>query len=68
MQFQLSISSDDQACTDDPVGEVVQALRVLADKLELGRPGNTIMDSNGNTIGSWVLYYQKPGAPFPPGS
>jgi hypothetical protein len=53
----ISFGGNDAAFTDDWASESVRILRELADKIEQGRiqPGDSgkLLDSNGNTIGSY---------------
>lgn len=35
--------------------EVAAALRAVADRLDAGRTQGTILDANGNTVGTWDL-------------
>jgi len=57
--FQVKFETDNAAFDDDQTGSLVEeCARVLADivnKMRAGQLGGKCRDSNGNTIGEWLL-------------
>ena len=59
--FSLTIDSD-AAITDDPEGEIIQALKRLTSRIRFGELAlagsdrGSILDSNGNSIGHWEAH------------
>ena len=55
MTFTLSIDMDNAAFDDDPSTELIDCLRRVAAKVCVGTIQATVLDSNGNTVGSWEI-------------
>lgn len=53
--FTLRIRSDSAAMVEDTEGEVARLLRRTADQVESGVVTGTLLDINGNKVGSWAL-------------
>jgi hypothetical protein len=55
--FRLTISTDNEAFTEDRGAELARILTWLAQRFDTGVPGGegTVRDSNGNTVGKWTL-------------
>lgn len=54
MRFKLECDCDSAAFEDDPDGERVRILKLVAQRAAMDDHG-AIYDSNGNYIGSWGL-------------
>lgn len=52
MRFNLTISCDNDAFTDDPSAEVAAVLVRVVAQLAQADSG-TVLDSNGNSVGTW---------------
>lgn len=53
--MRLTIETDNAAFGDEPGVEVAGILRDVANRAENGQTSGTLLDSNGNTVGSWSL-------------
>jgi hypothetical protein len=54
MRFTLNIDTDN-AAFEDPY-ELPAALGRVIQKLEAGADSGKVLDSNGNTVGSWSIH------------
>lgn len=52
-EFRLTINCGNEAFDDTNV-ELVRLIREVANKVEKGDTYGKVMDTNGNTVGSWV--------------
>ena len=71
MKFTLEIDCDNDAFnnTDDRDSEVIGLVRVVAEEMERGTRAGTMMDANGNKVGSWQFHDKAPPVqPTPPKS
>lgn len=57
--FRLRIKTDDAAINQDPSLEVSTILHEVAAKVEQGYRDGYIMDSNGNSVGSWKFTQRR---------
>ena len=57
MRFSMEINTDN-AVFDDPY-ELPTALEWVARKIEAGADSGKVLDSNGNTVGSWSIEDQS---------
>ena len=55
MTFRIKIQCDNAAFDDDYRTELARILKDIATKLEGGRDGGYVQDSNGNTVGNYAL-------------
>lgn len=55
MRFSLTIESNNAAMVDDTVGELVILLDRTARDLRDDRTSGTLLDVNGNSVGTWDL-------------
>lgn len=55
-KFVLKIELGNEAMQDGT--DVAGALRKIAEKLETGREGGTILDENGNPVGQYETLYR----------
>lgn len=53
--FEIQIATDNDAFTEDPGWEVARCLRDVLEALENGRTAGTVLDVNGNRVGTWTL-------------
>ena len=59
IRFNLNIeNTDNQAYTDDPIGQTCDLLEGIVKKLEQGTLSGKLRDPNGNTVGNWSLNYE----------
>lgn len=54
MRFSLQFDCDSAAFEDDPDGETRRILELVTERAFMS-PYGTVLDSNGNTVGSWEL-------------
>jgi hypothetical protein len=52
--FHLKFDTASDAFADDPREEIARILRRVADQVEESRSYASVLDLNGNTIGSWT--------------
>jgi len=50
----IKFDTANDAFCDDETGETVRILREIAKKIEQGRENGSVMDLNGNKIGTWA--------------
>lgn len=56
MRFTLTVKTHGEALTgDDRPQEMARILRATADKVEDYFTSGTLLDSNGNHVGSWAM-------------
>jgi hypothetical protein len=55
MEFSIEIDCDNAAFDGDPVDEIVRILNVVKGKLRSGHHDGSLVDENGNTVGSFEL-------------
>lgn len=55
MKFSLTIESDDQAASDQPIDTVLAGLDTVVSRLDAGEISGIVLDANGNRIGSWEM-------------
>jgi hypothetical protein len=58
MVLKVRIEMDNAAFGEDAVeraAEVRRILALVADRMERGRDGGALLDSNGNTVGEWDI-------------
>lgn len=60
MRFTLEIKMDNDAFQDDPMGELSQTIKEVAEILPISHENirsvsGNIKDINGNTVGKWEL-------------
>jgi hypothetical protein len=53
VKFTIEFSTDNAAFADDMDGEVRRILTKITDQWSNGRSSGTILDTNGNRVGSW---------------
>lgn len=53
MKLKIEIDSDNAACQDKE--DAIQLLKMLIDRIRLGRTGTKVLDINGNSVGTWEL-------------
>ena len=51
MTFTMTIDSSNAAGEDEPTGELVRILRLVADRIDDGYTQGPLLDLNGNTVG-----------------
>ncbi len=54
MAFAMDIQTDN-AAFEEPGPEIARILRAIADEVENGNEYADIHDTNGNTVGRWLL-------------
>lgn len=55
MEFRLTFNMDNEAFAGDGCDEAARILREVANKVEAGRTEGSIMDANGNNVGTWEV-------------
>ena len=55
MKFIMDAKMDNAAFRAYPEGELARMLREIAEKIEKGRVYGSVMDINGNIVGSWDI-------------
>lgn len=55
VDFSLSIETSDGSIAADPRSEIPRLLRAVAESIERGRNGATLIDKAKDEIGSWEL-------------
>jgi len=52
--LKINFATGNEAFQGDETGETVRILREIAKKIEQGRENGSVMDLNGNKIGTWA--------------
>lgn len=55
MKFTVKIDCNSSAFAGDPLHELQRIMGILAGKLQTGRRDGSLLDINGNTVGSFEL-------------
>lgn len=51
--FELTFDTANDAFADDPAEECVRILRLVASQIDRGARSGSVLDVNGNRVGSW---------------